>query len=72
MLTDEEVAELSPGAAAASRLMKCGLSLTQIYRDHCKVVEEFEQQKVENRRLEQYLHEIVHVSFSKYRNYSAK
>uniref|UniRef100_A0A914X8C9 Nucleoprotein TPR n=1 Tax=Plectus sambesii TaxID=2011161 RepID=A0A914X8C9_9BILA len=59
MLTDEEVAALSPAAASASRLIKSGLSLTGIYRDHCKVVEELEQQRLENKRLEQYFQELV-------------
>ena len=61
MLTDEEVATLSPAAASASRLIKSGLSLTGIYRDHCKVVEELEQQRLENKRLEQYFQELVGV-----------
>lgn len=62
MLTDEEVATLSPAAAAASRLIKSGQSLTNIYRDHCKVVEELELQRIENKRLEQYFQELVRVS----------
>jgi hypothetical protein len=30
-LTDEGIAQLSPAAAAASKLIKSGMSLTQIY-----------------------------------------
>lgn len=59
MLTDEEVAELSPGAAAASKLIRDGRSLTNIYRDHSRIVEDLEAQRCENRRLEQYIKEIV-------------
>lgn len=62
MLSDEEITALSPGAAAASRLIKSGYTLTQIYREHLKAVEELEQQKLENRRLEEYFRELVHVS----------
>uniref|UniRef100_A0A915K217 Uncharacterized protein n=1 Tax=Romanomermis culicivorax TaxID=13658 RepID=A0A915K217_ROMCU len=58
-LSDEEIAALSPGAAAAGRLIKSGQSLTQIYREHLKLVEELDQQKLENKRLEQYFRELV-------------
>ncbi len=61
MLSDEEVAALSPGAAAASRLLRGGLSLTQIYRQHCRVVDSLEQQKAENQRLDVYFKELVKV-----------
>uniref|UniRef100_A0A915DXR5 Uncharacterized protein n=1 Tax=Ditylenchus dipsaci TaxID=166011 RepID=A0A915DXR5_9BILA len=35
--TDEEIAALSPAAAAASSLLKSGISLSSIYAEHCRV-----------------------------------
>lgn len=64
MLTDEEVAALSPAAAAASKLIKSGTTLTQIYREHLKLIEELDQQKLENKRIEGYFRELVQVSHS--------
>ena len=61
MLTDEEVAELSPAAAAASALIKGGISLTGIYREHCKVVEELEEKKSEYAQLQKYFEELIQV-----------
>ncbi|VDK82623.1 unnamed protein product [Litomosoides sigmodontis] len=58
-LTDDEVMELSPAAAAASSLIRSGVSLTSIYREHCRVVTELEEVKAENRRIENYFHELV-------------
>lgn len=53
--------ELSPAAAAASSLIRSGVSLTSIYREHCRVVAELEEVKAENRRIENYFHELVEV-----------
>ncbi|EJW86401.1 viral A-type inclusion protein repeat containing protein, partial [Wuchereria bancrofti] len=58
-LTDEEIMELSPAAAAASSLIRGGVSLTSIYREHCRVVAELEEAKAENKRIENYFHELV-------------
>lgn len=54
--------ELSPAAAAASSLIRSGVSLTSIYREHCRVVAELEEAKAENKRIENYFHELVEVS----------
>lgn len=61
-LTDDEVSKLSPGAASASKLIKTGITLTGIYREHIKVVEELNMQRQENQRLEAYFNELVQVS----------
>lgn len=53
--------ELSPAAAAASSLIRGGVSLTSIYREHCRVVAELEEAKAENKRIENYFHELVEV-----------
>ncbi|MCP9263943.1 Viral A-type inclusion protein repeat containing protein [Dirofilaria immitis] len=58
-LTDDEIMELSPAAAAASSLIRGGVSLTGIYREHCRVVAELEEAKAENKRIENYFHELV-------------
>uniref|UniRef100_A0A915Q1E2 Nucleoprotein TPR/MLP1 domain-containing protein n=1 Tax=Setaria digitata TaxID=48799 RepID=A0A915Q1E2_9BILA len=58
-LTDDEVMELSPAAAAASSMIRSGVSLTGIYREHCRVVAELEEAKAENKRIENYFHELV-------------
>ncbi|VDK40100.1 unnamed protein product, partial [Gongylonema pulchrum] len=58
-LTDDEVMELSPAAAAASSLIRSGVSLTAIYREHCRVVAELEEAKAENKRIETYFRELV-------------
>uniref|UniRef100_A0A0N5AU60 TMF_TATA_bd domain-containing protein n=1 Tax=Syphacia muris TaxID=451379 RepID=A0A0N5AU60_9BILA len=57
--SEEEIAELSPSAAAASMLIKKGVSLTAIYKEHSRIVSELEDAKVENRRLEEYIKEFV-------------
>lgn len=61
MLDEEELSSLSPGAAAASRMMKGDLTLTEIYRKHCQTVEEMETMKCENRQLRRYLQELASV-----------
>lgn len=50
---------MSPAAAAASKLMKSGLSLTQIYTQYVNVYEELTLQKEENHKLNLYVNTIV-------------
>lgn len=52
---------MSPTAAAASLLIKSGVSLTGIYKEHCRVIAELEEAKLENKRIEGYLRELVDV-----------
>ncbi|KHN79265.1 Nucleoprotein TPR [Toxocara canis] len=58
-LTDDEISALSPSAAAACSLIRSGVSLTGIYREHCRVVAELEETKNENMRLEEHFRELV-------------
>uniref|UniRef100_A0A915B058 Nucleoprotein TPR n=1 Tax=Parascaris univalens TaxID=6257 RepID=A0A915B058_PARUN len=58
-LADDEIAALSPSAAAACSLIRSGVSLTGIYREHCRVVAELEEAKNENMRLEAHFRELV-------------
>lgn len=60
-LADDEIAALSPSAAAACSLIRSGVSLTGIYREHCRVVAELEEAKNENMRLEAHFRELVEV-----------
>ncbi|XP_038223270.1 nucleoprotein TPR-like [Zerene cesonia] len=53
------LSDLAPSAATASKLIKSGMSLTQIYSQLVKVSEELAQEKEENRRLNITLNRIV-------------
>lgn len=48
---DSALSDLAPSAAIASKLLKSGMSLTQIYSQLVKVTDELSQEKEENRRL---------------------
>jgi nucleoprotein TPR len=58
-LTEDDVERLSPSAAAASRLLKGGITLTQIYSQLVSSQEELLSQKDENGRLNTYLDQIL-------------
>jgi len=58
---DEDYIRLSPAAAAASSLMKSGLSLTGIYSEHCRVVSELEKRNTEFAQLERHVTELIQV-----------
>ncbi|VDM37820.1 unnamed protein product [Toxocara canis] len=60
-LTDDEISALSHSAAAACSLIRSGVSLTGIYREHCRVVAELEETKNENMRLEEHFRELVEI-----------
>ncbi|KAF5305601.1 hypothetical protein FQR65_LT07681 [Abscondita terminalis] len=55
----KEVEEISPSAAAASKLIKPGMSLTQIYTQYVNVSNELTLQKEECSRLQSYIQHIV-------------
>lgn len=59
---DEELVRLSPAAAAASSLLKSGMSLTAIYAEHCRVVSELDKKNTEFKQLEKYVTELIQVS----------
>lgn len=58
-LTEEGIEKLSPSAAAASKLLKSGMSLTQIYSQLVTCQEELIQAKDDNTRLNSYLDQIL-------------
>ncbi|XP_025109062.1 nucleoprotein TPR-like isoform X2 [Pomacea canaliculata] len=57
--TEDEMANLFPLAATTSKLLKKGMTLTEIYSSYVQAVENLEQQKEENERLSSYLDQIV-------------
>ena len=58
-LTEEGIAALSPAAAAASKLIKSGMSLTQVYTQLVTCQEELLAAEDEKRRLNSYLEQIL-------------
>ncbi|KAL4707670.1 hypothetical protein ACJJTC_014851 [Scirpophaga incertulas] len=56
---DMALSDLAPSAATASKLLKSGMSLTQIYSQLVKVSDELSQEKEENRRLNITINTIV-------------
>ncbi|XP_053606301.1 nucleoprotein TPR [Plodia interpunctella] len=56
---DMALSDLAPSAATASKLLKSGMSLTQIYSQLVKVTEDLAQEKEENRRLNITINTIV-------------
>lgn len=56
---DMALSDLAPSAATASKLLKSGMSLTQIYSQLVKVTDELSQEKEDNRRLNITINTIV-------------
>lgn len=59
VLSESDIQQMSPAAAVASRLLKSGMSLTQIYSEYVNLSEELQNEKQENQRLKTYVNEIV-------------
>ena len=59
VLSEADIEQLSPAAAVASRLLKNGMTLTQIYSEYVNLAETLQTQKTENQRLTSYINEIV-------------
>ena len=51
MLSEENLQQLSPSAAAAGKLLKSGLTLTQIYSQYVDVSTRLQLEEAENKRL---------------------
>ncbi|XP_077991395.1 nucleoprotein TPR-like [Glandiceps talaboti] len=58
-LSEDDLVSLSPTAAAASSLLKSGMTLTQMYSAYIESSDALELEKQENRRLNQYLDQIL-------------
>lgn len=59
VLNESDIEQLSPAAAVASRLLKSGMTLTQIYSEYVNLSEILQQEKGENERLRAYINEIM-------------
>ena len=60
--TEEQVENFFPTAAATSKLLKSGMTLTQIYNEYVQASEALLLEKEENKRLNQDLNDIIAVS----------
>ncbi|XP_071481233.1 nucleoprotein TPR-like, partial [Diadema antillarum] len=58
-MSDEELTELCPTAAAASAFIKSGMTLTEIYSQYVKTSDELMMEKQENQRLNMYMDQIL-------------
>ncbi|XP_014791097.1 nucleoprotein TPR isoform X3 [Octopus bimaculoides] len=58
-MSAESIASVSPTAAATSKLLKSGMTLTQIYNEYVQAIEELQLEKEENKRLKSYLDQIM-------------
>nr|XP_002734339.1 PREDICTED: nucleoprotein TPR-like [Saccoglossus kowalevskii] len=58
-LSESELSTLSPTAAAASSLLKSGMTLTQMYSAYVESSDDLQLEKEENRRLNMYLDQIL-------------
>ena len=61
LLAEDAVEAMSPSAAAASRLLKSGMTLTQIYSQYVSVSEQLLLKDEENKRLNSYIDHILQV-----------
>ena len=59
VLSESDIEQMSPAAAVASRLLKTGMSLTQIYSEYVNLSENLQQEKRENERLKACIDELV-------------
>jgi nucleoprotein TPR len=59
VLSESDIEQLSPAAAVASRLLKSGMSLTQIYSEYVNLSESLESERAESARLRAYIAELV-------------
>ncbi|CAL1544987.1 unnamed protein product [Lymnaea stagnalis] len=58
-LAEEAVESLSPAAAATSKLLKSGMSLTQIYNEYVQATDALNDVREENKKLNSYLEQIL-------------
>ncbi len=59
VLSEADIEQLSPAAAVASRLLKNGMTLTQIYSEYVNLAESLQNEKNETQRLKTYISEVV-------------
>ncbi|XP_054976552.1 nucleoprotein TPR isoform X2 [Sorex araneus] len=59
ILSEEELAALSPTAAAVAKIVKPGMKLTELYNAYVETQDQLLLEKLENKRVNKYLDEIV-------------
>lgn len=58
-LTDDAIESMSPSAAAVSRLLRQGLTLTQIFTEFCQTKDALAEAQAETKQLKLYLDQIL-------------
>ncbi|XP_078498755.1 nucleoprotein TPR isoform X2 [Lissotriton helveticus] len=58
-MTEEELTAMSPTAAAVAKIIKPGMKLTELYNAYVETQDELLIEKLENKRINKYLDEIV-------------
>uniref|UniRef100_A0A803W1V6 Nucleoprotein TPR n=1 Tax=Ficedula albicollis TaxID=59894 RepID=A0A803W1V6_FICAL len=59
ILSEEELAAMSPTAAAVAKVVKPGMKLTELYNAYVETQDQLHMEKLENKRINKYLDEIV-------------
>uniref|UniRef100_A0A670IJL4 Nucleoprotein TPR n=1 Tax=Podarcis muralis TaxID=64176 RepID=A0A670IJL4_PODMU len=59
ILSEEELAAMSPTAAAVAKVVKPGMKLTELYNAYVEAQDQLLLEKMENKRINKYLDEIV-------------
>ncbi|XP_053106844.1 nucleoprotein TPR isoform X2 [Hemicordylus capensis] len=59
ILSEEELAAMSPTAAAVAKVVKPGMKLTELYNAYVEAQDQLLLEKLENKRINKYLDEIV-------------
>ncbi|KAM6261867.1 nucleoprotein TPR isoform 4-T4 [Porphyrio hochstetteri] len=59
ILSEEELAAMSPTAAAVAKVVKPGMKLTELYNAYVEAQDQLLMEKMENKRINKYLDEIV-------------
>ncbi|XP_048845940.1 nucleoprotein TPR isoform X2 [Brienomyrus brachyistius] len=59
VLTEEELTTMSPTAAAVAKIVKPGMKFTELYNAYVEAQDQLQLERLENKRVNQYLDEIV-------------
>ncbi|NXD29247.1 TPR protein, partial [Spelaeornis formosus] len=59
IMSEEELAAMSPTAAAVAKVVKPGMKLTELYNAYVETQDQLHMEKLENKRINKYLDEIV-------------
>ncbi|NWY70257.1 TPR protein, partial [Erithacus rubecula] len=59
ILSEDELAAMSPTAAAVAKVVKPGMKLTELYNAYVETQDQLHMEKLENKRINKYLDEIV-------------